>query len=911
MNSVMKTAWASCFLFCVFFCVQPASSQTRLVFGKIIDKKNTTPIPDAIVSISSQDAAVSSDENGEFKINIPSAFACTLVVAKNGYGKLYFPVEVNATTDFFEIALSRSSLIELQDMDVNANRVEVKPMIKTSEKISQVKMSPELVAKLPNVGQADLFRSLQLLPGVSSANEASSGLYIRGGTPDQTLIVLDHMPIYYVDHFYGFFSAFNPRAIDEVTLYKGGFGSQFGGRLSSVVEMSSVGTNMVYDSNETGIRAGIGSGLLSSNAFVQIPILNKNVGTLMIAGRRSMTDIVSTDLFSRLFNRMRGIDSIKTQSATGYQGPRGWLPQERLVYEPQFHFWDVNGLAAFNLGAHGKLIATFFESRDYQDNSIDTAWSWSPIANLEQDWTTMDTLRWDTIKTNAALKTNAPVSWGNFCLGQQWEQKWSDAYKTRLQVSYSQFLDEKTLDYLRTDVRSHRYTDTTAPIDSLFKVLLWMNSKNKIMDLSGKFDNTIKVSENHTINAGVELSQKTVTYERDTTPEDTNSATYQYGFRTPSPAVYSYDTGVSTAIYAEDEIRLGDKAGLTPGLRYYYFQLAAASALDPRISGWYKLSPELMFKAGWGIYTQEIHRAEEENITGGSKFVWLLTNSKRPLEKSRQLIGGASWETEHFLLDAEAYIKSMSGLLTISERMRYEVQWGHPFDPQELPLFQGTGMAKGVELLAQVKNACFSLFTKNTTYNGWAAYTWSRVENSYDVYNGGKAFPATQDHTHEVKLVSTLEWDVASWSSIDLGAVWMYATGAPYTATLGFYSLTFFDNQGNGQLYMNVSDRNAYRIPDYHRLDLSATWKLRFGKHIQSSLTVGLFNAYNRENILERTFSTQDVFVNHGNSGGKGKDGGDEDPKPWEGDKSATIVKMDKKAMSIVPNGAFEITAKF
>ncbi len=877
------------------------SARTRPLTGKVVDMKTGKPVGAAIVSVSTLMTSVPSDSEGAFKIDVPAETACTLWVSKNGYRQSSVPVDQETISPFVEIALTSSSLVELQDMDVSAGRVEVKPMIKTSEKISRITMSPELVAKLPSIGQADLFRSLQLLPGVNAANEASSGLYVRGGTPDQNLIILNNMPIYYVDHFYGFFSAFNPNAISEVTLHKGGFGARYGGRLSSVVELTSSGKDIASDS--TGVRAGAGSGLLSSDAYLQLPIVNKNVGTLMVAGRRAMTDIFETDLFNRLLNGKYGYDTAKV-FRNKWGGPMGrtLMSEERIAYQPKFYFWDLNGLAAFHLGTRGKLTTSFFQSYDNQDNSLDTSWSKRSIVS----W---DSIRYDTTYRTTIIKNNDPVTWGNGCLGQQWEQAWSDAYSTSLSLSYSQFLDTKNQDDFRIDSTIMRSNSVaTPPFDTLVTLTEWLSSRNKIIDISGRFDNSLKVTGWNTLNAGVELSRKAVMYERDTLIPDTTVPGWNFGgdwVGLNNMPVHLYDTSLSVAVYAEDEMKFGDQAGLTPGLRASWFRLAAATAVDPRINGWYKPCAGLKVKGAWGMYTQEIHRVEEEDITGGSKFIWLLANKDRSLEKSQQIIGGVSWENPHFLLDAEGYVKSLSGLLTISERMRDD--YWTPFAPNRLALFEGTGAARGVDLLAQVKNVRFPLFSKTAIYDGWAAYTWSRVENTFAVFNDNHPFPATHDHTHEVKIVNNLEWDVAAWSSINVGAVWLYSTGAPYTAPLGRYVLNLLDSTWE-RSYLQVSDKNAYRLPDYRRLDLSIAWKIRFGNHVESNLTLGLFNALNHENILERTYTPKEVseingWIDNGKGSGDGLD--------LSGPPRTVFIEMDKKAMSIVPNAALEIKARF
>ena len=904
---ILKHAAGTAFLsFIIVFTLDQVFAQevsptvlSRTFNGKVIDTTTGQPVFEAIVSVAGRNTIVACNQHGMFSITIPAETVCTLTVKKPGYEETNIPVEPGITSAPSRIILNPLSVHELPKLIINTTRTRLP--ITTTARISQISISPELAAKLPSVGQADIFRSLQLLPGVGGTNESSSGLYVRGGTPDQNLIILNGMPIYYVDHFYGFFSAFNPKAINNVTLHKGGFSSRWGGRLSSVVELSSSNNGMSSDSQ--GIKVDVGTGLLSSSGFLQIPLKNSDVGTLMFAGRRSMTDFYRTDLFNKLFNRMHGTDTMSTRTTDG----KYYEDAERLVYQPEFMFWDINGLATFKIGSRGKLATTFFTSRDYQDNSIDTTWAVRnsiPVTTItylpgDKKQYTIDTLRIDTITKTTVIKNKSPVFWGNICIGQQWKEQWSDVYTTGLNLSYSQFLDTKTEDYFRSDSKTERFSDMTSPIDSIFEAVSWMASTNKITDISGRFDNTITISDWNRLNTGVELSRKNVIYMRDTMPTDTNSMEWKrmLVWEQPTP-IRRNDTSISMAGYAEDELRFGDKAGLTPGLRFYYFSLTSAYALDPRVSGWWQLFPEVKVQGSWGLYTQEIHRAEQEDISGGGKYIWLMTNADLPFEKSQQIIGGISWEKRHFILDIEGYVKRMSGLLTISERMRTVTtsRTGQPFNPNELALFEGTGFARGLELLAQIRNVHFPLASKNATYNGWVSYTWSRMENTYAAFNNGNPFPASNDHTHEVKVVNIFEWNVATWSSINIGAVWLYSTGTPYTAPLGVYTLVLLDSTLN-RSYMQVSDKNAFRLPDYHRLDLSVAWNVRFGRHVKGSLTMGLFNAYRQENILERTYSSSTI----GDNGGE----------IMSGNETMIFTAMDKNAMLIMPNAGMELTVEF
>jgi len=167
-------------------------------------------------------------------------------------------------------------------------------IMNTSRKISQISVSPEALGSLPSIGEQDIFRAMSLMPGVSGTNEASSGRFVRGGTPDQNLIVFDGCTMYHVYHLYGFFSAFNPNAIKNVNLYKGGFESKYGGRISSVMELTGkTGNNNQFAGN-------VGVGLISTNGSIEVPV-GENFN-LLIAGRRSYTDVITSGLFDDIFD---------------------------------------------------------------------------------------------------------------------------------------------------------------------------------------------------------------------------------------------------------------------------------------------------------------------------------------------------------------------------------------------------------------------------------------------------------------------------------------------------------------------------------------------------------------------------------------------------------------------------------
>ena len=221
------------FLFTLLFFGSTLYGQ-RTISGIVKSAENEERLPFADVIIKGTSQGTSTNVDGYFAlIDMPDS-ALTLQVLYVGY----HPTEIEipaGTTDLNNLAIALQSGVILDEVVVSGKSFKV---MNATEGISTVQISPAQLALLPNVGEVDIFRSLQLLPGVSGSNESSSGLYVRGGTPDQNLVLLDGMTVYNVDHFFGFFSAFNADAVKDVQLYKGAFPAKYGGRLSSVVDLT-------------------------------------------------------------------------------------------------------------------------------------------------------------------------------------------------------------------------------------------------------------------------------------------------------------------------------------------------------------------------------------------------------------------------------------------------------------------------------------------------------------------------------------------------------------------------------------------------------------------------------------------------------------------------------------------------
>ncbi|MAB66445.1 MAG: TonB-dependent receptor [Bacteroidetes bacterium] len=230
------------------------------------------------------------------------------------------------------VTLSENETLRL-DIELEPNIVATEEIVVTSERIIEAQknigtqdINTELITSLPKVFEADVFRSIQLLPGVKAASDFSSGLYVRGGSPDQTLILLDRNTVYNPSHFFGFFSTFNPDAIKDVRLYKGGYPAEYGGRLSSVLTIYN------KDGNRNRTEGTATLGMLASRVSIEGPYKK---GSWMFSARRSTLEPVLAALRSTSDN----------------------IPSS-------FYFLDFNGKVNFDATKNDKLSLAFYSGQD-------------------------------------------------------------------------------------------------------------------------------------------------------------------------------------------------------------------------------------------------------------------------------------------------------------------------------------------------------------------------------------------------------------------------------------------------------------------------------------------------------------------------------------------------------------------
>lgn len=804
-DSGQRTRWVLLLLLVGGSVTQVAWAQ-KTISGIVKDASSGETLPYASVVIEGTTRGAVTNVDGYFVLVGVPTDSLFLVVAFLGYNPVRLPVDARTQTEPLLIEMQPVVAAFFDDVVVTAERYQ---MMKAAEGISKVTVSPKDLAVLPTAGEVDIFRSLQLLPGISGTNEGSAGLFVRGGTPDQNLVLLDGMTVYHVDHFYGFFSAFNADAVKDVQVYKGGFPAQYGGRTSSVVDLTGR-----TGGNTFGGAASIN--LLSASAMAEIPLGARS--SVLLSARRSYTDILQTGLYNNIYETITGEDITPDEQGGGFGPPRGGgNPLENQSVSPNFYFYDLNAKLTFRPTNKDVLALSMYNGQDHLDKSRDLfgggggALGGDAAQNIESDLTDL-------------------TDWGNVGVSGKWSRQWHPRFYSNALAAYSRYFS----DYSRDAFIERRDAATdSVTFSNRFGTL----EDNAVNDVTLRLDNEWQFRSNRKISFGVQYTASDIQYDfvRDDTLNILNrdqSAQQLAGYFQSSGPLFR---------------RWLPNVILTRGTRVAYYDQVGDVYIEPRLALSIGITDQFTLKGAYGKFNQFVARVVNENVTEGARDFWLLADGEDVgVQKATHYVAGLSYETGSWLFDAEAYYKDLSGLTEFSLRFRPNRA---EINTDEL-FFTGDGIAQGLEFLVQKKTG---------SHTGWVSYTLSEVEHTFADLNNGDPFPALQDQMHELKLVNSFELS-PEWM---FSFTWTFASGKPYTAPESTYNIDLLD--GTKQSYTHVSSKNGSRLPAYHRLDTSLHYRFPVGYEGKATGNIGLsiFNLYNRSNVWYKEYdlSTSPVGV--------------------------------------------------
>jgi hypothetical protein len=747
------------------------------ISGRIKDQTNGEPLPFASVYVEGYNIVASANTDGYFTLhNVPSDTE-TLVFKYLGYETQYFHLspEVNTGNLFVELLPATNILDEVV---IVTEREDVLKIPEAS--IGIIRTTAAKIADLPALGEKDLFRTFQLMPGISGSNESSAGMYVRGGTPDQNLVLYDGFTIYHQEHLMGVFSAFNTNAIKDVQLHKGGFDAKHGGRLSSVMEI--VGKT----GNDKEFNIGGDAGFLGFNAFMEVPF-GKERGSFFVAGRRSFPSFLY-DKFTTVYS------NTESQGIAGGGGPGGAFNQ-RNQEKPESYFYDLNAKLTYNPTRRDIVSLSFFNGEDDLDNSRDGFGSSFMSGSI-------------TDKTD----------WGNVGSSLKWSRNWNNRFYSNLLASFSNY-------YSLRDRQNSATQSSTSNTTNAVAVQFDQNTgeNNRLWDYSIKFDNEYKISRTNKLEFGLNYSH----YQID----------YRYSRSDSVNILNIHRQGNLISAYLQEKWTVVEGFSIHPGLRLSYYDVTSRPYFEPRFQAFYKINKRMSLKASAGYYYQFVNRIVREDISAGSRDIWLLSDNQGiPVSNSTHWIAGGSYETRDFLFDVEAYYKKLDHLSEYT--LRFAPSFIDQAEYREF-FYTGKGYSRGIDFLFQKK------YGKLT---GWAGYTLSESRYCFPVYGDGY-FPSNQDVTHEFKFVGTYK----PIRDLTFTASWIFATGKPYTEPVGAYTLAV--PNGGKMSFIVAGSKNNARYPDYHRMDLLLKYDLSFIKQVKSSLSLSLFNVYDHVNVWYREYA--------------------------------------------------------
>ncbi len=571
--------------------------------GTILDAETNEPLPGATAYIKNSPHGTTTDERGKFKLEGDFTKNDSLIISYLGYKQQAFvvrPLLVKPCQDY----RLKLDIVNMPDIIISDFATD---MVTLSDD-GGVHFDRKKMPTLPGWGEPDVLRSLQLLPGIGSTDESGSRLNVRGGTPDQNLILLDGIPVYHTGHFFGLYDAFNPFIVEEVNVWRGNFGAEYGGRSSSVIDISS------KKDFAKKTRWGIGMNLLSLQGFVDIPIRKEKM-SLLIALRRSYIDGLQAtayqNFFKQLFQNGRvGFQQEVTQS------------NEFFTWNPSINFGDANLKLRWLGKRSAENAVSFFSSGD----RLDYYFAYDDSTNYS--------LTGDVINAQ-----NTGLSW-------QHKAIWSPRFKVNYRAALSAF--------------TNSYVFTWNAYDRNRPFIFRYNTDNQMNEFSVNFHHDWQASERHRMSFGYQFN----TQEAGVTYRDTNTVEL-------TGNLYWQDTVRSAqhTLYAEFDYQPTDRFDFLLGVRATHFPARGLYYSEPRASfNWFpfgkKPSGSFRVKGGVGRYWQFVFQILDFGDLGVGEPLWGLADDYIPAQALWQQTIGFSKETKTSLIDVEVYRKRNRNLTT-------------------------------------------------------------------------------------------------------------------------------------------------------------------------------------------------------------------------------------------------------
>ena len=645
----------------IFFSSYLFSQGLSSISGFVRDDTSGEPISYANVFLSNSTLGAATNQDGYFVIsNIP-------------VGKY----EVNATMIGYGIFKQNIELSEGQpirlDIRLNEEIIQTTEVLVTAERqkfersmeSSQISLDIREINSAPAFIEPDVFRTLQMLPGVQTTSDFSSALYVRGSTPDQNLIMLDGIAVYNPYHLGGIFSTFNTDAIKEADFHAGGFPARYGGRMGAILNV------LNREGNTRKVKGSANISLISSKGLIEgpLPSWRGMKGSWMISGRRPYFDTVIDALKIPIGQRIDGSD---------------------IYFQFPYYFYDYQ--VKINLDIDQDHRLTY--SRFYGDDIVDFSFE----ETLESSGTNVN------VRSETGFGVKWP--WGNHTNGLTW--RWIIAPDLVAKTFFSHSRYRFDFELSAQDRNTYTYTDST--------IELFSDVTFRAFDIIK--DNTIEpaltwqAAQDHTVTGGFQV--KDVNFDLGL---DISIATQDTSLDFSLLSLVNNTREI--AFFAQDKWDFSEKLKFQFGLRSTHYNLHNNIYFDPRLSMKYHYSKDIAFKLNWGLYHQFLTTANNQDENLRLVELWLGIPKDKPASVAQHIISGLEYMSpKNIFYRLEVYHKDFDNLLTLKQENTNTVE-GAESDSTTNEFWDTKGNSHGIELL--IKKSSGKL-------NGWVGYTYARTK---------------------------------------------------------------------------------------------------------------------------------------------------------------------------------------
>lgn len=758
------------------FIVMSSFSQNKYtISGYVKAAESGEELIGATVAVPALSSGVSANVYGFYSLTLPEG-THEIVYSFLGYSDVKKTINLTENTKI-DIELSES-VRQLETVEIEAEAADKN--IRSIE-MSVNKIDAKTIKKIPALlGEADVVKSILLLPGISTVGEGSTGYNARGGGIDQNLVLLDEAPVYNSSHLFGFFSVFNPDAVKNVKLIKGGIAPEYGGRLSSILDVR------MKEGNSKKLTGSGGLGLIFSRLSIEAPIV-KDRTSFIVAGRRSYADVLA----------------------------KPFLNSD--LRDSKFFFYDLTAKVNHRINDNNRIFLSGYFGRD-------------------------------------VFGSGFAFNWGNATATARWNHIFNDKLFMNLTAYYSDY--DYAFGVEEDDPRDDfSWESSIISISAKPDFTYYLNNNNTIKfgaqyinyDFKPAEASFVSDGQSNSISLDEKFADESAIYIQNEQKIGARTSLL-YGFRV-SRFVYKgkteqfYDetgeAGVRRELLSEDESPYEERDLL--GINYKRYNTNYTN-FEPRLSVKYDLTEFSSLKASYNRMTQYLHLISN-TVASTPIDIWLPSSNNIEPQIADQIAVGyfRNFKNNKYETSAEVYVKDFQNQIDYIDNADI-------FFNQQLEgdLLSGDGRAYGLELYVKKNKGKLT---------GWVSYTIARTERQVQGINRGEWYPTRFDRLHNLSVVSSYELN-DKWS---FSANFIYSSGTPATFPTNRYEI-----QGLVLAHNDQDARNGFRIPSYHRLDISATLTPRTneGRNWKGEWVFSVYNVYQRRNPFSIFFEQDDMDPN-------------------------------------------------